>query len=226
MELVAAILSIIMIDLVLSGDNAVVIALAARELTPGQQRQAIFWGVGGAVILRVVITAVAVVLLKIPFLKLTGGVLLVWIAIKLLRKKEKNRNYKAAGNMLEAVKTIVVADFIMSLDNVLAVAGVAKGNIPLLIIGLAISIPIMVFGSRLVMLFMNRFPVIVYLGAGILGWTAGEMIVSDPKISPLLYGALNTFEWLTPIILTLFVIGFGKWLNILQEKSVVQKSEG
>ncbi len=225
MELVAAILSIIMIDLVLSGDNAVVIALAARDLTPGQQKQAIFWGVGGAIILRVLITAVAVVLLRIPFLKLAGGVLLVWIAIKLLRKKEKDRNCKAAGNMFEAVKTIIVADFIMSLDNVLAVAGVAKGNIPLLIIGLAISIPIMVFGSRLVMLFMDRFPVIVYVGAGILGWTAGEMIIGDQKISPLLYGPLNILEWLTPTILTLFVIVFGKWRNILQEKSVLQKPE-
>jgi len=224
METVAALLSIIMVNLVLSGDNAVVIALASRRLPDGQQKKAIFWGSAGAIVLRVLLTTVAVFLLKLPFLQLIGGVLLVWIAVKLLADEETEKVCHAADCLKQAIKTVVVADFLMSLDNVLAVAGVAKGNIPLLVAGLVISIPIIIFGSQLVMILMNRIPVIVYLGAGILGWTAGEMITGDQKLQPLLHGSLNFLEWLIPLGLTLFVIVCGKWLSLRQGKSILNET--
>lgn len=174
--------------------------------------------------LRVLLTTVAVILLKLPFLQSIGGVLLVWIAVKLLADEEADQSCHASGCLKEAIKTIIVADFLMSLDNVLAVAGVARGNIPLLVAGLAISIPIIIFGSQLIMILINRFPFIDYLGAGILGWTAGEMIAGDQKLRPLLHGSLTFLEWLVPLSLTLFVVGCGKWLSIRQEKSVVNET--
>ncbi|MEW6274653.1 MAG: TerC family protein [Bacillota bacterium] len=225
MEIVTALLSIIIINLILSGDNAVVIALASRNLPARQQKQAVFWGSGGAIGLRVILTIVAVLILRIPFLQAAGGILLVWIALKLLRDEESKEEYESADNLWGAIKTIIFADFLMSLDNVLAVAGASKGNIPLLITGLAISIPIIVFGSQIILFFMKKFPIIVYVGAAVLGWTAGEMFVRDRQMTLYLHHLPGTFEWLIPLVLTLFVVIVGYWLNARRKKLVAKNLE-
>ena len=179
-----ALLQIIGVNIVLSGDNAVVIALAARGLPAQQQARAVAWGSGAAVVMRIVLTIVAVELLRLPYLKLIGAVLLLWIAVKLLvPEKESEGHGTASSSLASAVKTILLADLVMSLDNVIAVAAAAKGSTVLLIIGLAISIPLVVFASRLLLTLMDRFPVIVTLGAALLGWVAGEMAISDPVAS-------------------------------------------
>jgi len=186
-EFIAGLLAICVINLVLSGDNAIVIALASRNLPPKQRKLAIFWGSFAAIALRVVLTIVAVMLLKIPYLQTVGGLLLIWIGIKLLIDEESEEDLEASSNVITAIKTIVIADLIMSLDNVLAVAAVSKGNYTLLIIGLAISIPIIILGSQLLVWLMNKFPAFVYIGAGLIAWTAGEMINTDKKVAPLIY---------------------------------------
>jgi len=186
-EFIIGLLNICVINLVLSGDNAVVIALASRNLAAKQRQLAIFWGSAAAIILRIVLTVVAVFLLKIPYLQTVGGLLLVWIGVKLLTDEEEEDNMEASSSMTTAIKTIIVADLIMSLDNVLAVAAASKGHYLLLILGLAISIPIIIFGSQLLVWLMNKVPAFVYVGAGLIAWTAGEMINTDKKIAPLLY---------------------------------------
>lgn len=179
----AGLLQIIAIDLVLSGDNAVVIALACRRLQPEQRKIGIFWGVAGAVSLRVVLTAFAASLLGYPWLKLIGGLLLLWIGVKLLLPDgEGEDEINPATSVAGAVKTIIVADFVMSVDNVIGVAGAAGDSLVLLGIGLAVSIPVIVWSSQVIMKSMERFPVIVTLGAGLLGWVAGGMIVGDPLL--------------------------------------------
>jgi YjbE family integral membrane protein len=176
-----ALLQIIGVNIVLSGDNAVVIALAARGLPAGQQKRAVAWGSGAAVVMRIVLTIVAVQLLLLPYLKLVGAVLLLWIAVKLLIPgKESEGHGTASSSLASAVRTILLADLVMSLDNVIAVAAAAKGSTVLLILGLAISIPLVVFASRLLLTLMDRVPVIITLGAALLGWVAGEMAVTDP----------------------------------------------
>ncbi|MDP3441193.1 MAG: TerC family protein, partial [Azonexus sp.] len=162
---------IILIDIVLSGDNAVVIALACRNLSPEQRKTGIFWGVAGAVGLRVVLTVFAALVMNLPWLKLVGGLLLVWIAVKLMLPEEGDgHDIKASGNLWGAVKTIIVADFVMSLDNVIAVAGAAHGSLALLLFGLAVSIPLIVWSSQLILHWMERWPSIVLFGAGLLGY--------------------------------------------------------
>lgn len=175
---------IIMINIVLSGDNAVVIALASRSLPEKQQKRAILFGSAGAIVLRVVLTFFAVMLLGIPYLKLIGAVLLGWIGIQMLGADDGDEEVSASTQLWAAIKTIIVADFIMSLDNVLGVAAAAKGSVLLLVIGLGISIPLIVYGSTLVLKMMTRWPVIVTIGGGVLGWVAGEMAVSDTSIIP------------------------------------------
>jgi YjbE family integral membrane protein len=171
---------IIGINIVLSGDNAVVIALAARSLPPQQQRQAILWGSGAAVVMRVILTVVAAYLLQLPWLQIVGGVLLLWIGVQLLTDNDEGEgHHKAQGSMFAAMRTILLADLIMSLDNVIAVAAAAEGNMTLLILGLAISIPLVIFGSTLLIKLMQRFPWIVILGAALIGWVGGETIVKD-----------------------------------------------
>ncbi len=183
----AALAQIMLINVVLSGDNAVVIALAARNLPAQHQRQAILWGSGGAIVLRVLLTIVAVQLLKIPFLQALGGLLLVWIAIQLLVEKDEDKGaHHAHAGLMGAVKTILIADVVMSLDNTLAIAGVAKGDWTLLIVGLGLSIPLIVVGSTLIMKIMDRFPIVVYIGAALIAWTAGEMMDSDTAVLPFL----------------------------------------
>jgi YjbE family integral membrane protein len=184
---------IIWVNLLLSGDNAVVIALAARSLPPHQQKMAVFWGAAAAVIMRVILTVFAVALLTLPWLKIVGGVLLLWIGVKLLVPEEDGEDVESSDNLWAAIKTILIADLIMSLDNVLAVAAAADSAAPtpdlavmkytLLILGLAISIPIVIFGSTLMLKLMERWPIIITLGGALLGWIAGEMIVTDPAIA-------------------------------------------
>ncbi len=209
----AALLQIMLVNVVLSGDNAVVIALAARNLPAQHQRKAILWGSGGAIVLRVLLTIVAVQLLKIPYLQALGGLLLVWIAMGLLvEKDEEDSAHHAHAGLMGAVKTILIADVVMSLDNTLAIAGVAKGNWTLLIVGLGLSIPLIVVGSTLIMKFMDRFPVVVYIGAALIAWTAGEMIASDAALAPWL-PALFHDNFYLPALLTLAVVGGGWWFN-------------
>jgi YjbE family integral membrane protein len=180
-----ALLEIIGVNIVLSGDNAVVIALACRTLPPAQQRLAIIFGAAGAIVLRAVLTVFAVLLLARPYLKLFGGVLLLWIAIKLLLPDDDgDGETEGKAGMFAAIKTIVIADLVMSLDNVLGVAAVAKGDVILLVLGLLISMPLIIYGSTLIMGLMGRFPVLITLGAALLGYVAGEMVVSDPVVVP------------------------------------------
>ena len=175
--------AIIWVNIILSGDNAVVIALAARSLPVHQQKKAILWGAGAAVVLRIVLTIVAVELLKFPYLKLIGGVPLFWIEVKLLVPEDGDDDgVKSSANLLAAIKTILIADLVMSLDNVIAVAAVAKGSMLLLVLGLLISIPLVVFGATVLMKLMERYPVIIAVGAALIGYVAGEMLVTDPVV--------------------------------------------
>ena len=173
---------IIGVNVVLSGDNAVVIALAARSLPPRQQKLAILYGAGAAVILRILLTVFAVALLALPWLKIGGGLLLFWIGIKLLVPGEGDGNVDASDHLIAAVKTILIADLVMSLDNVIAVAAAAGGSMTLLVLGLAISIPLVVFGATLLVTLMERYPVIITIGAALIGMVAGEMMVTDPAV--------------------------------------------
>jgi YjbE family integral membrane protein len=175
-------LKIIGVNVILSGDNAVVIALAARSLPKTQQKQAVFWGAGAAIVLRIILTLFAVALLTLPWLKIVGSLLLFWIGIKLLIPEEGDDEIEASDQLLAAIKTILVADLVMSLDNVIAVAAAAGGSVVLLILGLAISIPLVIFGATLLIKLMERFPVIITIGAGLIGWVAGEMLVADSAL--------------------------------------------
>ncbi|MGG3960676.1 TerC family protein, partial [Geobacillus stearothermophilus] len=179
-EFWTALLSIIIIDLLLAGDNAIVIGLAARNLPKHQQKKAIIWGTAGAVVVRALATIFVVWLLKIPGLLLVGGLLLVWIAYKLLVEGKGHDDVEAGGNLREAIRTIIIADALMGLDNVLAVAGAAHGSFLLVILGLLISVPIMVWGSTFILKWIERFPIIITIGAGVLAWTAAKMIVDEP----------------------------------------------
>jgi YjbE family integral membrane protein len=204
---------IILVNIVLSGDNAVVIALAARGLPPRQQKQAVFWGSGAAVVMRIVLTIVAVELLRLPYLKLVGAALLLWIAVQLLLpESDDGGDIDGSGNMLAAVKTILIADLVMSLDNVIAVAAAAKDNTVLLIIGLAISIPLVIFGSTLLLKLMDRFPIIVTGGAALLGWVAGDMSVTDPAVKAWVDGNAAWLHYGAPAAGALAVVAVGRWL--------------
>jgi len=182
-----ALLEIIWVNILLSGDNAVVIALAARNLPASQQKKAIFAGSGAAIVLRIVLTLFAVQLLQFPYLKLVGALLLLWIGVQLLAGDDEGGNVTASGSLWQAVRTILIADLVMSLDNVIAVAAAANSapqslRTPLLVIGLGLSIPLIIFGSTLLLKVMERFPLIITLGAALLGFVAGEMAVSDASI--------------------------------------------
>ena len=187
-------LKIIGVNLILSGDNAVVIALAARSLPQRQQKAAVLWGSGAAVAMRIVLTIFAVALLTLPWLKLVGSLLLFWIGIKLLLPEEGDENINASDNLISAIKTILIADLVMSIDNVIAVAAAAQGSMTLLILGLAISIPLVIFGSTLLLHLMERWPVIITIGGGLLGFVAGEMLVTDPALKGWLAGIGVEFD--------------------------------
>ncbi len=204
---------IIWVNIILSGDNAVVIALAARSLPPRQQKQAIFWGAGAAVVLRIILTVVAVKLLELPYLKLVGAAALLWIAVQLLVPDEGDGDdVESSSTLLGAVKTILIADLIMSTDNVIAVAAAAKGSIVLLVLGLVISIPLVIYGATMLMKLMERYPIIITLGAAVLGWTAGEMAVTDPAIAAWVNDTAPWLHWGAPIAGAVLVVSLGTWL--------------
>ncbi|NLI92826.1 MAG: TerC family protein [Peptococcaceae bacterium] len=213
----SSLLSILVINLVLSGDNAVVIALATLNLEEKDKKLGIFWGTFGAVILRIALTAVAAMLLKIPFVQAVGGLLLTWIAVKLLKDQDgEDHHTKSAGNLMDAIKIIIFADLLMSLDNVLAVAGAAGGNLVLLILGLGISIPIVIFGSTLLSGLMKKWPWLVSLGAGLLGYTAGEMVLNDSYFHFL--SEITVLEYLIPWGLAVLVVIIGNVIKRSKEK--------
>jgi YjbE family integral membrane protein len=227
---------IIGVNIVLSGDNAVVIALAARSLPPAQRKQAILWGAGAAVILRILLTIFAVALLALPWLKIIGSLLLFWIGIKLLAGDDDDADINASEHLMTAIKTILIADLVMSLDNVIAVAAAAGGSMTLLILGLAISIPLVVFGATHLVNLMERYPVIITIGGGLIGWVAGEMLVTDPVLEGWLTGMGISFTHGKPTIGELsleliagaagvvIVVAWGLWLAKRHE-SAVQQSE-
>lgn len=207
---------IIMIDLLLSGDNAVVIALACRNLPEAQRRKGIMYGVGGAIGLRVVLTFFAVSLLALPYLKLVGALLLLWIGVKLILPEDEGHgegNIKAEAHLWGAIKTIIVADFVMSLDNVLGVAAAAHGNVWLLAFGLVISIPMIAWSSQLVLKLIDRFPFIIYAGGALLGYVAGEMLVTEASLKPFME-AQHYLHWLVPAVCAALVLAVGRWLAL------------
>ncbi len=213
-------LTIIWVNIILSGDNAVVIALAARSLPEHQRGKAVMWGAGAAVVMRIVLTIIAVEMLKWPYLKIIGAILLFWIAVKLLVPEDGDDDIESSDNLMKAIKTILIADLVMSLDNVIGVAAAAKGNLVLLILGLAISIPIVIFGATMLMKLMEKWPIIITIGAGLLGWVAGEMLMTDPAWAewisstlPWLHVHLGKidFSWVQ-VAGAAFVVMLGKYL--------------
>ena len=209
-----AVAEIILVNILLSGDNAVVIALACRNLSLKQRRQGIFWGVVGAIVLRIALTFFAMSLLVLPYLKLLGGVLLVWIGIKLIAQEEREEHrVKANKRLLAAIWTIIVADLVMSLDNVMAVAAAAKGHPVLMVFGLAVSIPIVIIGSQLIMRLMERYPLVILAGGGLLGYIAGDMAIEDPVVEPWLVENAAHVANLIPLASLVLVIAIGSWLT-------------
>jgi YjbE family integral membrane protein len=208
--------SIMVANIVLSGDNAVVIAMAARSLPAQQQKKAIMFGSAAAIVMRIVLTIVAIKLLTLPFLKLIGAVLLVYIGVDLLRTGddgEDGHGSKEVSGLMAAIRTILVADLVMSLDNVLAVAAAADGNIPLLVLGLLFSIPLIVFGATLLTHFMERYPIIITIGAALLGFLAGEMLLTDPAVSTQWGEIPHRMVQLGGVVGAIVVVLLAKWLN-------------
>jgi YjbE family integral membrane protein len=208
-----AVLQIIAIDILLGGDNAVVIALACRKLPDDQRKKGIFWGVAGAIILRVVLIFFALQLLDIPWLKIVGALLLLWIGVKLLQPEEEGHGDVAAATTLAAaIKTIIVADAVMSLDNVIAVAAAAHGSMMLVAFGILVSIPIVVWGSQLVLKLMDRYPVVITGGGALLGWIGGGMIVGDPALPPDFFSGIPYAKHVLAATGAILVIALGKLL--------------
>ena len=214
-------IKIVWINIILSGDNAVVIALAARSLPPDQQKRAVLFGSGAAVVLRIVLTVVAAKLLALPYLQIAGGLMLLWIGVQLLGGEEDgDGESKDYGSMLAAVRTILIADLVMSLDNVIAVAAAAQGDTTLLILGLAISIPLVIFGSTLMIKLMERFPIIIIFGAALIGWVAGETIASDVALKNVLL-ANPWLHYAAAVAGAVLVIAVGKLLQARGGKTVM-----
>jgi len=208
-EFFSSLLAIIIMDLVLAGDNAIVIGLAARNVPAEKQKKAIFWGIAGAIIVRALLTIFVVWLLKIPGLLFAGGMLLIWIAFKLLVEDKGHGEMKSEANLWGAVKTIIIADAVMGVDNVLAVAGAAHGSVILVVMGLMVSIPIVVWGSTIILKWVERFPVIIYIGAGVLAWTASKMIAEEPFLHGFFEGN-DMLKWGLGVIIITAVLLAGK----------------
>ncbi len=221
-----SVLQIIAIDILLGGDNAIVIALACRRLPEAQRRQGIFWGVIGAIVLRLILIFFALQLLAIPFLKIVGGALLLWIGIKLLQPEEEDAHGRIEGSthLLGAIRTIIIADAVMSLDNVIAVAAAAKGEIGLVIFGILVSIPIVVWGSRFVLKLMDRLPIVITFGGALLGWIAGDMLLGDAVVKPYLEGQPGWLKYAASTAGALLVVTIGTWLagRMARPKTVVE----
>jgi len=206
-EFLSALLTIVIIDLVLAGDNAIVIGLAARNLPKDLQKKAIIWGTVGAIVIRALATLIVVWLLRIPGLLLVGGLLLTWIAYKLL-VEEKKHDLEAGDTIWAAIRTIVIADAVMGLDNVLAIAGASHGSYLMVVLGLLISVPIVVWGSTLILKYIERYPVIVDIGAAVIAYTAGKMIVDEPLVANIF--ASPIIKWGVIILIIALVMIGGK----------------
>nr|WP_207952292.1 TerC family protein [Paenibacillus turpanensis] len=220
METLLLLLQILLINIVLSGDNAVVIALASKKLPEEQRKKAVWWGATGAVLLRIVLTFAAVLLLDVPYIQVAGGILLLYIAVKLMLDDGGHSDVKAAPGLWSAVWTIIVADFVMSLDNVLAVAAIAKDNVLVLILGIVLSIPLIIWGSHIIMRLLSRYPVLNYLGAGILGFAAGEMIIADQAMIHFMEGRSPSLHWLFPVGFPIIVIASGLMKKLLAPRAI------
>ncbi len=208
-----ALLQVIWVNIILSGDNAVVIALACRGLPESQRKIGMVLGAGVAILLRVIFTLTVVALLTTPFLKIAGGLLLLWVAVKLVTDEGEGEEIAASDKLFYAVRTIAIADIVMSLDNVLAIAAVARDNMVMLVVGLIISIPLIVAGAALIMSVLERFPILVWAGAALLGWLAGGMIMTDPYVAKTLLGEqlAHTYEMPVEIVGAVFVVALA-WL--------------
>ncbi len=209
-----AAVEIVVVNILLSGDNAVVIALACRNLAPNQRKWGVFWGAAGAIVLRIVLTVFALQLLELPWLKLVGGLLLLWIGVKLIHDDEEGGEELAASDKLfAAIKTILIADLVMSLDNVLGVAAAAKGSVVLLTFGLVVSIPLVIVGSQLILKLIERMPVLIVAGGALLGYIAGEMFVREPVLEPWLHGLGHAAHWIIPLACAVGVVAVAKFLE-------------
>ena len=223
MQFFTALGTIILLDILLGGDNAVVIAMAANKLSPALRKKAILIGTAGAVIIRLIMTFIAVCLLTIPYLQVIGGLILLPIAVKLLVPEEHHDEVKASDNLMGAIKTIIIADAAMGIDNVLAIAGASHGSFLLVAIGFLVSIPIIVGGSTIIGRLMDRFPVILYAGAGLLGWTAGSMIGHDKILGPMIQASVGSWAPLAiQIFLAVGVIAVG----LVMSRNVTAKAQG
>ena len=210
--------AIIVANILLSGDNAVVIAMAARSLPPQQQKKAIYFGSAAAIVMRIVLTIVAVQMLQVPYLKIVGALALLWIGAQLLVETEEEGEIREVGSLAAAIRTILIADLVMSIDNVIAVAAAASRapelyRLTLLIVGLATSIPLIIIGSTLLMKIMDRFPIIITLGAALLGFLAGDMLVSDPVLDAWFKANLPHADLIFGVGGAILVVAIGKWLH-------------
>lgn len=219
MEYALLVMKVVLVNVILSGDNAVVIALASRNLPARQQRRAVLLGSVAAIVLRILLTLVAVWLLAIPYLQFFGGLLLIWIGFSLLLEEDADDGVHSHDSLWAAVKTIIFADIVMSLDNTLAIAAIANGDLVLLVFGLVLSVPLIVFGSRLVTQLIERFPVIVYAGAGLIAWTAGEMVAHDRAVGA---HVPKQLDMLIPLVTTMLVLAAGSWSNYRRGRTAAQ----
>ena len=209
-----AVTEIFLVNVLLSGDNAVVIALACRNLSPRARRVGVFWGVVAAIVLRIVLTLFAMSLLVFPYVKLVGGALLVWIGVRLIAQDDgADRQVKASDRLLPAIGTIIVADLVMSLDNVMAVAAAAKGQVELMVFGLVVSIPIVVIGAQIIMRLTGRYPIVVIAGGGLLGYIAGDMAVDDPVVRPWFAANAPGVAEIIPLAGFVAVVAAGLWFT-------------
>lgn len=222
-EFFSALLTIVFIDLILAGDNAIVIGLAARNLPKEQQKQAVIWGTVGAVGIRIIATLLVVQLLNVPWLNLVGGLLLLWIAYKLLVQEDPHDDIKSGNTLWQSVRTIIIADAAMGIDNVIAVAGAAHGDTLLVILGLLISVPVVVWGSTLFIKLINRFEWIVYLGSAVLAYTAAKMITHEKTFDPY-FDDHPLIYWSFIVVLVLLTIAAGVFTNN-RNKKAKQKSK-
>lgn len=216
-EFWVSLFTIVFIDLVLAGDNAIVIALAARNLPKEQQKKAVIWGTVGAITIRILATLLVVRLLDLPWLHLIGGLLLIWIAFKLLVQEEQHDGVKAGNTLWQSIQTIIIADAAMGLDNVIAVAGAAQGHMLLVIIGLLISIPVVVWGSTLFIKVVNRFNWVIYIGGAVLAFTAAKMIASEKKFATF-FEANPVLYWSLIVVIIIIVLGTGYYTNKRKSK--------
>ncbi|MDQ8736829.1 TerC family protein [Paenibacillus sp. LHD-38] len=221
-EFFSALLTIVFIDLILAGDNAIVIGLAARNLPKDQQKKAVIWGTAGAVGIRIIATLLVVQLLNVPWLNLVGGLLLVWIAYKLLVQEDPHDGIKSGNTLWQSIRTIIIADAAMGIDNVIAVAGAAHGDTLLVILGLIISVPVVVWGSTLFIKLINRFEWIVYVGSAVLAYTAAKMITHEKAFKEFFENQL--YFWAFVILVIIITIAAGLWTNSRNKKNAQEKS--